>query len=134
MDDEAGDMRMGRKVSLPAEDVKTGMYLSMMLLAASNCHRSRAFRTKNSGLEISMQERTSMASGCYTPKRQVIDPTAVMSSHGHWLRQIILYRIRIIHGNVGRVVHWWGFACSMSTNHLSELEAPRPCQSRSLAP
>jgi hypothetical protein len=28
MGDEAGDMRMSRKVSLPAEDVKAGMYLS----------------------------------------------------------------------------------------------------------
>jgi hypothetical protein len=28
MGDEADDMRIGRKVSLPAEDVKTGMYLS----------------------------------------------------------------------------------------------------------
>jgi hypothetical protein len=44
-----------------------------------------------------------------------------MSSHGHWLRQIIFDRIRIIRNNVGRVVHWWGFACSMSTNHLSEI-------------
>ena len=91
MGDEAGDMRMGRTVSLSAEDVKACTYL----LAASNCHRSRAFRTKNSGFEISMQERTSMAS-----KRQAIDPTAVMSSPGHWLRQIILDRICIIHSSV----------------------------------
>jgi hypothetical protein len=30
-----------------------------------------------------------MASGSYTPKRQVIDPAVAMSSHGYWLRQII---------------------------------------------